>query len=351
MHKGNFDPNATGNTGNNIFGLPFSVAESEIVIIPVPWEVTVSNFGGTAKGPSNVLENSYQIDFFDPVNPEGWKKGFAMEPIDLQWVKRNNDIREVSQSYIKSLDDGQDPGTNASLAAMQQQINDACEALCQSIESKALKYLHINQTPIILGGDHSVPLGLIRALAKKMPGFGILQIDAHADLRNQYQGLWHSHASIMHNALAIKGVEKLVQVGIRELCPEEQNYIANNPDKITTHYDHAVRQRIFEGESWAALCREIVSDLPQCVYLSFDVDGLEPALCPGTGTPLPGGLSYQEAMYLLKTVVESGRSIIGADLVETGQGSIDGIVSSRLLFRIAGLVQFSRKQTSGINNP
>lgn len=351
MTKSNFDPNATGNTGNNIFGLPFTVEESEIVIIPVPWEVTVSNFGGTAKGPSNVLENSYQIDYFDPLNPEGWKKGYAMEPIDIQWVERNNEIREVALNYIKSLDEGQEPGTNANLAAMQQQINDACQALCHTIEKKALDYLQRNQTPIVLGGDHSVPLGLIRALAKKMPGFGILQIDAHADLRNQYQGLWHSHASIMHNALAIKEVEKLVQVGIREICPEEQDFIDNNPGKITTHYDHAVRQRIFEGESWAALCREIVSDLPQNVYLSFDVDGLEPSLCPGTGTPLPGGLSYQEALYLLKTLVESGRSIIGADLVETGRGSIDGIVSSRLLFRIAGLVHFSRKQTSVPNNP
>ena len=110
-------------------------------------------------------------------------------------------------------------------------INKACDELCDSLEQKCLNYLNNGQIPSIVGGDHSVPLGLMRALGKKYEHFGILQIDAHADLRNQYQGFRHSHASIMHNALDIKSINKLTQAGVREWC-EEEAQIIDAKDKV-----------------------------------------------------------------------------------------------------------------------
>ncbi|HAK00006.1 MAG TPA: agmatinase [Bacteroidales bacterium] len=338
MELTGFNPNATANTGNNIFGLPYAVETSKVVIIPIPWEVTVSNFEGAAQGPGNVLEQSFQIDLFDPFNPNGWKQGYAMEAIDHDLIERNKATRALSREFISLLEAGHNMDENPQMLQWVRTINVAGDELCTWLKEKCKNYLGNNQIPIVLGGDHSVPLGLIKALAEIKPGFGILQIDAHADLRKDYQGFLHSHASVMRNAIQTPGVNKLVQLGIRELCDEEQEFINSNSEKINTYYDHTIRQRQFEGESWQTITEDIVSKLPQSVYVSFDVDGLQPYLCPGTGTPLPGGLAYQEALYLLQSVIKSGRRIIGADVVETGSGKIDGITTSRLLFRMAGLV-------------
>lgn len=333
-----FDPNGVGNTSNNIFGLPFGIQESRLVFIPVPWDVTVSSQEGTSTGPKNILNASFQIDLYDPFAPEAWKQGMAMEPIDPETIRTNADLRTKAARYIGFLESGGKQGESPQNDALASEINGAGEALCGKLEEKCLAYLTNNQIPVVIGGDHSVPLGLIRALAKHDPGFGILQIDAHADLRYQYQGFTHSHASIMNNALSIQGVGPIVQVGIREICQEEHEVIRQHPEKISCFFDRDLRQQLFEGSTWEALCVEIASRLPEKVYVTFDVDGLDPALCPGTGTPVPGGLSYNQAMYLLETIVKQGKRIIGADLVETGPGLMDGVVSCRILYRLASMM-------------
>jgi agmatinase len=333
-----YDPNATGKTSNNIFSLPFSPDNARVVFIPMPWDVTVSNFEGTSAGPQKIFETSFQIDLFDPFAPDAWKQGMAMESIDPAMINRNHQLRRKSSHYINFLELGGNPEDNDQMKEVIEEINNASEELSLELEFKSLMYLEQGKVPVVLGGEHSVPLGLIRAIARKRPGFGILQIDAHADLREAYQGFSHSHASIMHNALKTEGVGKLVQVGIRELCPEEIQFISKSPGKIRTYFDRDLHNRLFEGESWSEICQEIVKNLPDEVYVSLDVDGLDPALCPGTGTPLPGGLSFNQAIYLLETILNQGKKIIGADLVETGPGEIDGIVSSRLLFRLAGMI-------------
>ncbi len=333
-----FDPNTTGNTGNNIFGLPFSPGNARVVFIPMPWDASVSNFEGTSAGPSKIFEASFQIDLIDHFAPEAWKQGFAMEAIDPSIEKLNRDLRRKSAQIINFLEAGGRIDEKPSFQLSIDEINNSCEALCIELEQKSLIYIKNNQIPVVVGGDHSVPLGLIRALGRAWPGFGILQIDAHADMRHNYQGFNHSHASIMFNTLKTNGVSKLVQVGIREICPEEAQTISHNSLRVNTFYDRDIQNRLFEGETWSAICHEIVSHLPHEVYVSFDVDGLDPSLCPGTGTPLPGGLSFNQAVYLLETILNQGKKIIGADLVETGPTNIDGIVSSRLLFKLAGMI-------------
>ena len=332
-----FNPSAVGNKNNNIFGLPFSVEESRLVFIPVPWDVTVTNTKGTAEGPMNVFSNSFQIDLYDPMVPGAWKAGMAMEQIDPGIISTNQQVRLQAEQVIRFLEDGGDPDDNKHIQDLIDSVNHACESLALTLEKSTLQYMDNNQLPFMIGGDHSCTTGQIRALARENE-FGILQIDAHADMRKDYQGFTHSHASVMRNALEIGGVTQIVQVGIRELCNEEVQVISQNHKKIKTFFDHDLHERLFEGENWSDICREIIEKLPDNIYISFDVDGLEPSLCPGTGTPVPGGLSFNQAIYLLETAIKSGKRIIGADLVETGPTQLDGIVSCRIVYRMAGMM-------------
>ena len=338
-----YDPNAVGMKDHNIFGLPFSSRDARLVFIPVPWDVTTSHVAGTSGGPANILQQSYQIDLFSPSGGDAWKQGMAMEEIDAKLLNKNKIMRQKAVELINFLENGGEIEEHASMQQHLESINKACDEVMTDVQEKSLKYLENKQLPFLVGGDHSISTGLIHALAGTEE-FGILQIDAHADLRKDYQGFKHSHASVMRNALNTKGVTKIVQVGIRELCPEELDVINGNPIQIKTFFDHHMHQRLFIGEAWDALCREIVEQLPAKVYISFDVDGLEPSLCPGTGTPVPGGLSYNQALYLLESVLKSGKRIIGADLVETGQTTTDGIVSCRLLFHMASMMIKSNKR-------
>ena len=197
----------------------------------------------------------------------------------------------------------------------------------------------------LLGGDHSTPLGLLQALAEKHPQFGILQIDAHFDLRKAFEGFTHSHASIMYNALDLPQVHKLVQVGIRDYCQEEVDVVAQYPGRIHCFYDRDLRRSVLHGENWWTICKRIVHSLPKEVYISFDIDGLDPSLCPNTGTPVPGGLQWEEVLMLLETIVESGRKIIGFDLVEVSgatENEWDAIIGARMLFKLCNLTMASQ---------
>jgi len=332
-----FDPSGVGNKNNNIFGLPFEVEESRLVFIPVPWDVTVTNTKGAAEGPQNVFSSSFQIDLYDPMVPGAWKAGMAMEQIDPGIISTNQRIRLQAEKVIRFLEDGGDVDENGHIQGLVNSVNEACESLALTLEKSTLQYLENNQLPFLIGGDHSCTTGQIRALARESE-FGILQIDAHADMRKDYQGFTHSHASVMHHALETKGVTQIVQVGIRELCNEEVQVISQNHKKVKTYFDHDLHERLFEGENWSDICSEIIEKLPDNIYITFDVDGLEPSLCPGTGTPVPGGLSFNQAIYLLETAMKMGKRIIGADVVETGPTTLDGIVSCRIIYRMAGMM-------------
>ena len=196
----------------------------------------------------------------------------------------------------------------------------------------------------LLGGDHSTPLGFFKAIADKYEDFGILQIDAHMDLRKAYEGFNYSHASIMYNALQeIPQLKRLVQVGIRDYCDEELAYMQQNKERVTVFFDRDIKERQYEGENWKTITDEIVDTLPQNVFISFDIDGLNPQLCPHTGTPVHGGFEVQEIYYLFKKVLKSGRKLIGFDLNEVGisHDEWDENVGARILYKLCNLLSQS----------
>ncbi len=335
----NFDPNGVGNTSANIFGLPFSVEESEVVIIPVPWDVTVSSGEGTSAGPMNVWEQSFQIDLFDEFVKDPWKCGIAMEVFPDELLKLNNQLREQSRKYIQFLEkNGGETGDNQMMIQIRDMINDAGTILFDQVKSRCKEALEHQQLPVILGGDHSTPLGLIHALAEKYSTFGILQIDAHADLRPSYEGFEQSHASVMYNAMKLPRIKKLIQVGLRDICPAENEIMQEDKERFVPFFARDLHRQLFMGKTWRSVCDNIIQTLPENVYISFDVDGLNPAEALSTGTPVPGGLSYDMVLYLFEMIVSSGRKIIAFDLVETGSQKEDGIVSCRLLYKTIAMM-------------
>ena len=333
-----YDPNGPGVKNGHFMGLPFLEDDANCILFPVPWEVTTSYGAGTADGPFNILEASYQLDLHDPSFPDTWKKGIFMMPPDPDIKKKSDHHRSRAEAVIDHLEAGKDP---AEIKEQIQKINEATRNLNQYVYQKTTSILKKNKKLLLIGGDHSTPYGYYQALAEKEGRFGILHLDAHCDLRDAYEGFRDSHASIMYNVMEnIPEVEKLVQVGIRDLCPAENQYINAHPQKIRSHHMSTISRSRFQGNSWADYCDEIIDFLPQKVYLSFDIDVLDPYLCPHTGTPVPGGLTYQEAIFLIEKVLRSGRTFIGADLVEVAgtPHEWDGNVGARIAYKIALLL-------------
>lgn len=334
-----FDPNSVGLQSNNIFGLPFTEDNAAIVLLPVPWEVTVSYRPGTARAPEHIFDASLQVDLYDADVTNGWQKGFFMLPVDRNIRKKSDFLRQCAELIISFLIEGGQMEANGQLCGKLSEVNSGGKMLFDWVKEMTTTQLKAGKKVGLLGGDHSTPLGYISALSDFHKEFGVLQIDAHADLRKAYEGFTYSHASIMYNVLEqVPQVTKLVQVGVRDYCDEEADFITNNPERIKTFFDKDINEAQYAGKTWKKQCEEIINELPQKVYISFDVDGLDPKLCPNTGTPVPGGFEVEQIMFLFRQIKGSGREIIGFDLNEVSSGAstnaIDANVGARILYKM-----------------
>lgn len=339
-----FNPNDIGDANANLFGLPFTTDEADVVIIPVPWEVTVSYGGGTANGPDAVFDASFQVDLFDPYVKDAWKKGIAMDEVNSEIRSKSDALRKKAEHYIDLYSKGETSESNSEMKKIQEEVNEGCRWLNQVVKDWVDFFLKKNKVVGLLGGDHSTPFGMMQALANHFGNFGILQIDAHADLRDAYEGFEFSHASIMFNALKIPQVEKLVQVGIRDYCEAEFNITQNSGARVKTFFDRYIKYEMYRGAKWESICDKIIQELPDKIYLSFDIDGLDPKLCPNTGTPVAGGFETEQVLFLLEKIVASGKKIIAFDINEIapGEDEWDANVGARMLYRISNLVNAAR---------
>lgn len=336
----NFNPNENGLIHHGIFGLPFGVDESKMILVPVPWEATVSYKGGTVDGPKAILDASQQIDLYDELYPNGWKDGIAMQDIPTSIFYKSKQVREKTLKYLDKYVEGEIDQN------LKIEINDDCLELKNYVKKTTKKLLKEGKIIGIVGGDHSVSLGYLESLAEIYKDFGVLHIDAHSDLRNAYEGLTYSHASIFFNALKIKNISKIVQIGIRDFCEEEFNLIKKEKNRIFLFTDYEIRKAIFNGQTWAKKCDEIIKKLPKNIYISFDIDGLMSNLCPNTGTPVPGGFSIDELIFLFEKIIFSGRKIIGFDLCEVApdeNSQWDGNVGARILYKLCLLTLKNQK--------
>jgi agmatinase len=339
-----FDPSGPA-MHDGIFGLPSRPEDARVVLVPVPWEATVSYGTGTADGPAAIRRASRQVDLLDRETGRPYRDGIAMLPIPEEVRAWSDEARARALPVIEAGGTGGDP----SLRRAADEVDGLCARMNEWVYGQVRRWLERDRLVGVVGGDHSVTFGAIRAVAETHPGLGVLHFDAHADLRQAYEGLKWSHASIMYNVLhELPQVARLVQVGVRDYGEDEDQLIRDQPDRVRTYFDADLRAKLFDGEHWHRLALRMAADLPREVFVSFDIDGLDPALCPHTGTPVLGGLSFPEATAVLRALVETGRRIVGFDLVEVapdpdGRSEWDGNVGARVLYKEIGYALISQR--------
>ncbi len=338
-----FDPNTPGDPDAQIYGLPFTCDEADVVLVPVPWEVTTSYGGGTSRGPEAIREASFQVDLFHPEFPQLWKRGIAMDEVPKALRQQSVALKKLAAVVIAAQTGQASAKQLAKAAKAMVLINEECAVMNDWVEERCAYWMKQGKLVGLVGGDHSTPLGLFRAQARRHKKFGILHIDAHLDLRIAYEGFLYSHASIMHNALRIPQLERIVSVGIRDFCQQENEIFLAAKDRVRIVRSADMRAMQYAGATWKDQCEAIINALPEKVHISFDIDGLDPTLCPHTGTPVPGGLQFEEATYLLSRLAAK-RTLIGFDLVEVspGKDEWDANVGARLLWHLCGVLA-SRK--------
>ena len=342
------DVNAPAAKDSGLFGLVTAVKDARVVVVPVPFEATVSYSAGTARGPAAILAASRQVDLLDADVGRPYEAGIALDVPLAAAVARNGTARAAARRCIDAITAGRPVAAEDGAL-----VDDAGAAINRELTERISGLLHDGKVPVVIGGDHSVPYGAIAACASAMGerSLGVLHLDAHADLRDAYEGFQWSHASIMRNVVEKIPLVRLVQVGIRDFSDGELDLIRAQPGRVTTYFDAQLRKARLAG-GWAEMCAAIANALPENVYLSFDIDGLDPSQCPHTGTPVPGGLSFDEVVALLDAVVSAGKRIVGLDLVEVAPdaaladddlaGSWDGNVGARLLYKMIGYALVSR---------
>ncbi len=241
--------------------------DAKVVVVPVPFERTTSYGGGTRYGPQAIIEASAYVELYDEeLRYEPYKQGVhTSDPVE-------------TEGNIETVFDN---------------ITDRFSNLLQD-----------GKFPAALGGEHSITFPIFRAFDKRYKPLSVLQLDAHSDLRSEYEGSIYSHASVMHRIMEMN--PRIVQVGIRAQCVEEARLIETKG--IHTHYAHDLRQN--------GLNERIIDDLEEHVYITIDVDFFDPSMMPATGTPEPGGFFWTESVRFLKKLFEK-RNVVGFDVVET----------------------------------
>ncbi len=274
------------------FGIePSAYEAADAVIIPVPYEGTVSFGRGASLGPRAMRIASRQVESYLP--------------------DRNCDL--FDKIAIHSLDD-LEPNADGP-RGMIDRVRDSVELVNQS-----------GQLPIIIGGEHSISLGAVEALVKKYPDLTVLQIDAHCDLRDSYQGSKFSHACVMRR---IREIIPAIQVGIRNMSASGHAYLKT----------HNLTETVFGPaelniENIVSLCRSPL-------YITFDLDGLDPSIMPAVGTPEPGGLTWSSAVKLLESVFQKVK-VVGFDIVELAprpDNSNSDFIAAKLLFKMIEFYQ------------
>ncbi|MCS6799346.1 MAG: agmatinase family protein [Myxococcota bacterium] len=343
LPAGRFDPEHAADASDGIFGLPYREAECSVVLVPVPWEPTTSYGRGTSRGPSAIRGASAQLDLFDAELSDlglgdPWAFGIHMRAEDPQVLAWNDEACRLARPILERA--GR-IGGDGNLERDRERVDALWDRLCGWLRAQVDALLDAGHLVGVVGGDHSCPFGAIAAHAARHPNLGLLHVDAHADLRLAYEGFVGSHASILRNVAERLPVGRIVQVALRDFSRAEADF-ARRDERFTVWTDAAIRRALASGKPWRALCEDIVATLPQTVYVTFDIDGLDPSLCPSTGTPVPGGLSFFEATDLLLELARQHKRVVGFDLCEVAPSNHpgdewDANVGARILYRLAGV--------------
>lgn len=286
-------------TSSNYGGIDLQLTDpktSRVTVIPVPYDATTTYIGGTAKGPAAIIDASAHMELYD-------------EELENETCRIG--IHTLMPLPVK---------------------NEKPEGMLRMVSAAVSQHLPPDKLPVIVGGEHSISPGAVQELVKQYPRLSVLQLDAHADLRDSYEGTPYSHACAGRR---ISEICPLVQAGIRSMSQEEADFKRSSP--VVTVFDHQLKQ----GEK---VLEDVIQHLTDDVYLTVDLDVLDPAIMPATGTPEPGGLSWYEIIRLLRTLCRQKR-VVAFDVVElcpqSGNVAPD-FLAAKLMYRIMGYVARSR---------
>ncbi|MFH1222762.1 MAG: agmatinase [Pseudomonadota bacterium] len=272
------------------FDCPYK--DSRFVIIPAPMEVTVSYGKGTKNGPAAILESVVQL-----------------EPYDTELK------REAITAGVHTLD-------------VITQDTDNPEIYINSVKENVSRCVADGKIPVVLGGEHALSYGVFKGIAENKKGFSILHFDAHLDLRESYDGTKYSHAAVIKRMRDHKQwFKNITAVGIRSVSPEEADYVNKNPDH-KVFYAHDIYNKDVSAEISSLLGEEL--------YITFDIDALDPSIMPSTGTPEPGGLSWYQTLDILKKAI-TGRKVLGLDIVELAPDHVNHysqFTAAKLLYKM-----------------
>lgn len=356
------NPNGASSAESGLFGLPHRMDSAAVVLLPVPWDLTTSYGRGASQGPAAILQASAQLDLYYPLLPDLWRYAPFMLPINHYWLKKNQQLNAQAQQVIAYQERNDSTDMDAALQQNLRMLNQVHQHLTQWVQQQTDRLLRQQKIVGLIGGEHSVSLGLLQSLSRCYQQFGILHIDAHLDMRAAYMGFTQSHASVMYHALELPQLTRLVSVAVRDFCADEMSLVQSMPERIRLFSDRDIHQRLYQGACWDQICTDILHALPEYVYISFDIDGLSPEYCPHTGTPVPGGISYHQAVYLIQKLAVSGKQVIGFDLVEVAPGNpqnrehhhghhdYDANVGARILWELTGCAYLSRNNMQKQNN-
>lgn len=276
-----------------------SLDTAAVAIVSAPYEHSVSYGGGTAKGPAAIMKASAYVEFYD----DEFNRELCYD-VGIATLKPLNVGKYADQAFLDIL---------------QQQVAELLDA---------------GKFVVTLGGEHTITAAPVRAYAERVPNLSVLQFDAHSDLRHEYQGSIYSHASVMARVAETVPPSRITQVGIRAQCKEEAEYIRAH--KVNTFYASAIRRGVHGDVWWDKVAATLTND----VYITIDVDALDPSIMPATGTPEPEGLTYTEILDVVRAVRRSGRRIVGFDVVELapmkGLHHPD-LTTARLLYKVLNI--------------
>ena len=279
---------------DNFLGSSTSYKDAKAVILPVPYEGTVSYGKGTANGPKSIIEASRHMELYD-------------EEIGI------NTAEKIGISTLKELNVKKDKP----------------EAMLEKVKKAVKIVADDKKMPVILGGEHSISSAPVEILKERYNNLSVLQLDAHADLRNRYNGTIYSHACIMHRILDLD--VPFVQVGIRSVCEEDTRVIKRKKIPVFWAKD------IYNNNNWFD---KAISKLSDNVYVTIDLDVFDPSIMPSTGTPEPGGLTWYNVINFLKEVAKQ-KNIVGFDIVELAPNKNNiapDFMAARLVYKVVGYV-------------
>lgn len=337
------NPNAPRPHNGRFLGLPFEESDAETIVLCAPWAGAQAD-SHIHTAAANVLEASYHLHLYDPDVPDAWQNGLFLRLPDAQLSERGKQFRERAAGLSLFAESGESPSEGRYVQTSFGEVDKEAAALQKELKQEAKLLLDNKKSVGLLGGDSSTQLGLLEALAERHPEFGILHLGARMGLNASWPGPACSPETFFHHALQFGSVVQLTLAGARHCSPREEK-TANGRENIAVFYQHEIRRRLFRGHTYSQICGDIVRSLPDRVYISFDIDALLPHYRPHSAGAAPGGFEFEEAIYLLKRLIDAELEIIGFGLcgVAGQPHEWDGQVGAQLLCRLGNLMGISRE--------